>query len=152
MAIVAKNKNIVENIEDEKGNILGKISYNPDDITAYRALIDIVNMIDDISKSANNLNKLEVLGNAKIDSLMDFEKYSNFFKDCQKDFHDIEDGIKVIKERIDEIFGEGTSQILMGNGCDVNLLMPLLDAVMPKFKEARESKINNYLDDGSQVM
>ncbi len=152
MAIIVQNKNIEENIEDKDGNILGKISYNPDDVKAYRALVDIVSMIDDLSKNTKNLKKLEVLGDAKINELIDFEKYSSLFKECQKDFHDIDDGVEVIKKHIDEIFGEGTSKIMMGDGCDVSLLMPLLDEVMPKFKEKRESKVSEYLEDESQVM
>lgn len=152
MAIIAKNKNITENIEDEKGNILGSISYNPEDIKSYRILVDIINLIDDMSKNAKNINKLEIISDAKIDSVEDFEKYSSLFKECQSDFHSIDNGIELIKTNIDEIFGQGTSQILMGDGHDVELLMPLLNEVMPKFKEKRENKLDSYLNDGSQVI
>lgn len=152
MAIVAKSKNIEENIEDENGNLLGTISYDPEDIKSYRILMDIVNLISDMSKNAKNLNKLKLIGDSKISNPEDFEKYDELFKECQKDFHSIDDGIEVIKNSIDDIFGEGTSSIMMGNGHNVELLMPLLDEVMPKFKGAREKKLNSYLDNGNQVM
>lgn len=152
MAIIAKSKNIKENIEDENGNLLGTISYDPEDIKSYRILMDIVNLISDMSKNAKNLNKLELIGDSKINNPEDFEKYDELFKECQKDFHSIDDGIEVIKNNIDDIFGEGTSYIMMGSGHNVELLMPLLDEVMPKFKSARENKLNSYLDNGSQVM
>lgn len=152
MAIVVKKKSIEEEIVDEKGNVLGRISYYPDDIKAYRILSDIVDSIQKISKDAKNLDKLGSLSEEKIESLEDFEQYAETFNECRGNFHNIDDAIEGIKNNIDEIFGRGTSYLLMGNGHDIELLTPLLDEVMPKFKEQREDKVNQYLDTDSAVM
>ena len=57
-----------------------------------------------------------------------------------------------IKENIDNIFGKGTSNIFMGDGHDLDLLMPLLDDVMPKFKNQRKEQVNKYLDSQNAVL
>lgn len=151
MAIIVKNKYIKENIEDENGNILGSISYNPEDIKAFRKLSDIVDLINKISKNSNNLSKLETIKDKTI-LLEDFDKYSELFDGVRNDLQTIDDTIEVIKTNIDEIFGKGTSSIFMGDGCDLDLLMPLIDDVMPKFQSKREKQVNKYLDNNESVL
>lgn len=151
MAITVKDKNIKENLVDENGNILGSISYNPEDIKAFRKLSDILNFINEMSKNTKYLNQLGVLPKENI-SLDDFYKYEELFSGVRNELHTIGDLIEETKTSIDEIFGEGTSYILMGNGEDLELLMPLLDEVMPKFKSKREEKVNQYLDNDESVL
>ena len=49
MAIIVKNKNIKEELVDENGNVLGYISYNPEDTTTYT-------MIAYLTKEENLIN------------------------------------------------------------------------------------------------
>lgn len=151
MAIVVKSKNIKENIVDEKGNILGSISYNPEDIKAFRKLSDIIDLINKISKNSKNLSNLESIKDEVI-SLEDFDKYSELFDGVRNDLHTIDDTIEVIKTNIDEIFGKGTSNIFMGEGHDLDLLMPLIEDVMPKFQSKREEQVDKYLDNDESVL
>lgn len=151
MAIVVKNKNIKEEIVDEKGNILGYISYNPEDVKSFRKLSDIIDLINNISENSKNLNKLEMIQDEDV-SLENFDKYKDLFEDVRSDLHTIDDTIEVIKENIDNIFGKGTSNIFMGDGHDLDLLMPLLDDVMPKFKNQRKEQVNKYLDSQNAVL
>lgn len=151
MAITVKNKNIKENLVDEEGNILGSISYNPEDIRAFRKLSDILDFINKMSKNTNYLNQLGKIPDKEI-SLDDFSEYEELFNGVHNELHTIDDLIEETKTSVDEIFGEGTSYILMGNGGDLDLLMPLLDEVMPKFKSEREEKVNQYLDNNESVL
>lgn len=151
MAIVVKNKNIKEEIVDEKGNHLGVISYNPDDIKAYKKLTDILDFINTMSKNTEHLNQLGELSDKEI-TLDNFSNYEELFNGVREELHTIDDLIEETKKGIDEIFGEGTSYIFMGDGSDLDLLMPLLDDVMPKFKNKREEQVNKYLDGGALAL
>ncbi len=151
MAIVAKSKNIKEEIVDENGNYLGSISYNPEDIKAYKKLTDILDFINTMSKNTKHLNQLGNISNEEI-TLDNFSKYEELFNGVRDELHTIDDLIGETKKGIDEIFGEGTSYIFMGDGSDLELLMPLIDNVMPNFKSKREEKVNKYLDDGVSTL
>lgn len=151
MAIVVKNKNIKEEIVDEKGNHLGDISYNPDDIKAYKKLTDILDFINTMSKNTEHLNQLGELSDKEI-TLDNFSNYEELFNGVHEELHTIDDLIGETKKGIDEIFGEGTSYIFMGDGSDLDSLMPLLDDVMPKFKNKREEQVNKYLDGGALAL
>ncbi len=145
MAIIVKNKNIKEELVDESGNVLGYISYNPEDTTTYTKLCNIMDnilQISDKSKITGNIKKMP-------EHIEKIEEFAEFREDFQKmkdffDFHDAK--IDEIIKDIDSIFGEGTCKILMGDSKDIDLVSPLLDEVLPKFKEAREKKANKYLD------
>ncbi len=151
MAIVAKSKNIKEEIVDEKGNHLGSISYNPDDIKAYKKLTDILDFINTMSKNTKHLNQLGELSDKEI-TLDNFSNYEELFNGVRDELHTIDDLIEETKSSIDEIFGEGTSYIFMGNGSDLELLMPLIDNVLPNFKSKREEKVDKYLDNGASAL
>lgn len=151
MAIVVKNKNIVENIEDEKGNILGKISYNPEDLKSFQKLTSIINSINNIKNNSSNLNKLSTIQDEDI-TLDNFDEHKELFDGVKSDLDKINEEIEKIKNEIDEIFGEGISSIFMGNSNDLELLMPLIDDVMPKFQSRRENQVNKYLDGNDSVL
>ena len=59
MAIIVKSKKIKENIEDENGNILGVISYNPEDTTTYTRLTDIMDEILEMNEEMKSLENIK---------------------------------------------------------------------------------------------
>lgn len=151
MAIVVKSKNIVESIEDEKGNLLGKISYNPEDLKAYQKLTHIIDSINNIKNNSNNLNSLSTIKDEDI-TLDNFDEHKELFDGVKSDLDIINTEIENIKKDIDEIFGEGISNIFMGNSNDLELLMPLIDDVMPKFQANRKEQVNKYLNNTETVL
>lgn len=145
MAIIVKNKNIKDELVDENGNVLGYITYNPEDTTTYTKLCNILDnilQINDKSKITGNMKKIP----ENIEQIEDFNNYREEFDNIKDflEFHDTK--INEIIKDIDSIFGEGTCNILMGGSKDIDLITPLIDSVMPKFKEARKGKTNKYFD------
>lgn len=145
MAIVVKSKKIKEDIIDENGKILGTISYNPEDTKTYTKLTEIMKdlyaMNDEIKKVQNlkqltseNLNKENI------------EKYRDDINEMNEALNLCDEKIENIKQAIDDIFGQGTSKLIMEDSGDIDMLMPLLEEVMPKFKKARKDKTSKYLD------
>ena len=145
MAIVIKNKNIKEELVDDNGNVLGYISYNPEDTSTYTKLCNIMENILQINDKSKVIGKVKKMPE-HIENLEEFDEYREEFKKI-KDFFDFQDSkIDEIIKSINDIFGEDTCKIIMGNSKDIELLVPLIDEVMPKFKKARENKANKYLD------
>lgn len=149
MAIVVKSKKIKEDIVDESGNILGIISYNPDDTTTYTKLSDIMQNLMQLSDEKKSLEKIQEIPEEKLKNIEEFEKYRNHFNDINKSLHNCDERIEEIKKSIDAIFGEGTCKIIMEDSNDIDMLVPLIEEVMPKFKNARTSKVNYYLQQES---
>lgn len=147
MAIVVKSKKIKENIYNENGNVLGSISYNPEDVSTYAKLTDIMQNLTEISKEQKKIKNIKNISQEEIENPegIDFEKYQADFEKLNNTFHKCEEEIEKIKKSIDDIFGVNTSNILMENSNDVEMLLPLLEEVTPKFKKARDKKVNKYL-------
>lgn len=145
MAIVVKSKKIKEDIVDENGNLLGTISYNPDDTTSYTKLSDIMQNLMQLSDEKKTLEKIKEIPEEELKNIEEFEKYRNHFNDINKSLHNCDERIEEIKKSIDAIFGEGTCKIIMEGSNDIDMLVPLIEEVMPKFKNARVGKVNKYL-------
>ncbi len=145
MAIKIKNNFVEENIEDESGNILGKIRFNPNDARIMNKLSKIVKDLSESLKEVKNLGEMPNITKEELTTLEDFEKVS-------KDFERVNAGYEIEAKAIDEvikdlteIFGEETINIFTGGTKDVTSLLPLIDYIMPYVKDAREGKVNKYL-------
>lgn len=145
MAIIVKSKKIKENIVDENGNVLGIISYNPEDTTTYTRLTDIMNELLKIGDEMKQLNNIKKIPEGILNNIEELNEYRNNFNEMNKSLHNCDERIENIKKSIDDIFGLGTSQIIMENSNDIDMLMPLIENVLPKFKQARNGKVNKYL-------
>ena len=91
MAIVIKSKKIKEDIADENGNVLGSISYNPEDTTTYTKLTDIMNDLLKISDEMKSLDRLEKLPENELKDIDEFEKYRNDFNTMNEVLHKCDD-------------------------------------------------------------
>ena len=145
MAVKIKSKKIKEDIADEKGNILGSISYNPEDTTTYTKLTDIMQDLLKISNEMKSLNTLQTIPEGGLNDIEEFEKYRDDFNKMNESLHKCDERIENIKKSIDGIFGNGVSDIIMEGSNDVDMLVPLIEEVIPKFKNARQGKVNKYL-------
>lgn len=145
MALTVKQNFVVENIEDEDGNKLGEIKFNPNDSRIMSKLTKIVN---DLSYS---LGKLKGMGDIpkipkdKLETLEDFEEVSDIFKTINTGFKIEEDAVDNVLNDLSEIFGKETIELFTGGTKDVMSVMPLIEYILPYVKEAREIKMNKYL-------
>lgn len=152
MAIVVKSKKIKEDIVDENGQILGSISYNPNDTTTYTKLTDIMNNLLKISDEMKSLQHIKNIPEEGLKSMEDFENYRDDFNAMNISLHNCDEKIENIKHSIDLIFGEGVCNIIMEGSNDVEMLIPLIEEVIPKFKNARDGKVNKYLPTESEIL
>ena len=145
MAIVIKSKKITEDIVDENGNVMGKISYNPEDTTIYTKLTDIMKDLIEISNEMKMLQEKEQIPNEKITNIEEIDKYKEYFEKMNLSLHKCDEKIENIKIAIDSIFGKGTCDVVMDGSNDIDMLSVLIENVIPNFKKAREGKVNKYL-------
>lgn len=145
MALTARQNFIIEDIEDENGNKLGEIKFNPNDSRIMSKLTKIVN---DLSY---NLGKLKGMGEIpkipkdKLETLEDFEEVSDIFKTISTGFKIEEEAVDSVLTDLSEIFGKEAIELFTGGTKDVMLVMPLIEYILPYVKEARKTKMNKYL-------
>lgn len=145
MSLIVKNKFVVEDIIDENGMKIGELKFNPNDSRIMYKLSQI------ITDATNSMNKIKTIGNVedlsnkKLETIEDFEN-------VQSDIEKICKGIDIESELIDrifanlnEVFGKETIEIFTGGTQDIDLLIPLLEFVMPYVKEARQKGVNKYI-------
>lgn len=147
MPIVAKSKKVKDNIVDENGNVLGTISYNPEDTKTYTKLSNIMQEIFQIDEKRKSIGDLKELPKERLKSLDEFEEYKETFEKMNETFNFCDEKIENIKKEIDDIFGQNTSKIMMEDSNDIELLLPLIESVIPIFEKIRNKKINKHLED-----
>ena len=147
MPIVAKSKKVKDNIVDENGNVLGTISYNPEDTKTYTKLSNIMQEIFQIDEKRKSIGDLKELPKERLKSLDEFEEYKETFEKMNETLNFCDEKIENIKKEIDDIFGQNTSKIMMEDSNDIELLLPLIESVIPIFEKIRNKKINKHLED-----
>lgn len=145
MALQVKTNFIIEDITDEEGNKIGVIKFNPKD---SRIMNKLAIILKEIGEAANNVSKIDVkdVPEGKIDSLEDFEKFSDI---CNSyvEVTDIQNNVtkKVISDLI-EIFGEETIECFTQGTNDMESILPLIEYVLPYVKDYKNEKVNSYLN------
>lgn len=146
MAIVVKNTKITEEIVNEKGELLGHISYDPEDYNSYKEILNIMEDIyalDDALKVTNSVDVKAIEEAAKNE---DFDSVRSQFHTMADAMNKGSESIDSIIKRIDTIFGTGTCKIILNGTYNLNLLLPLLEAVTPQFEKLHSEKKNAYLE------
>ncbi len=145
MSLIVKNKFVVEDIIDEKGMKIGELKFNPSDSRIMNKLSQIITDATSSMNKIKNIGNVADLSNKKLETIEDFEN-------VQSDIEKICKGIDIESELIDrifanlnEVFGKETIEIFTGGAQDIDLLIPLLEFVMPYVKEARQKGVNKYI-------
>jgi hypothetical protein len=145
MSLIVKNKFVVEDIIDEKGMKIGELKFNPSDSRIMYKLSQI------ITDATNSMNKIKTIGNVadlsnkRIETIEDFENVQSDIEKICKGINIETDLIDRIFANLNEVFGKETIEIFTGGTQDIELLMPLLEFVMPYVKEARQKNVNKYI-------
>ena len=145
MSLIVKNKFVVEDIIDEKGMKIGELKFNPSDSRIMYKLSQI------ITDATNSMNKIKTIGNVadlsnkRIETIEDFENVQSDIEKICKGINIETDLIDRIFANLNEVFGKETIEIFTGGTQDIELLMPLLEFVMPYVKEARKKNVNKYI-------
>jgi len=142
MAISIKDKFIREAILDENGKQIGEIKFNPEDTATYTMLI---NIMEELVAGHKKINEIEIKDiDQKLETIEDFEKASDVFAKIKLATQTTDDMIDNITKELDGIFGVGTCDLFMQGSRDAELVLPLLNGVLPFFKNARKEKTQKY--------
>ncbi len=145
MSLIVKNKFVVEDIIDEKGMKIGELKFNPSDSRIMYKLSQI------ITDATNSMNKIKTIGNVadlsnkRLETIEDFENVQSDIEKICKGINIETDLIDRIFANLNEVFGKETIEIFTGGTQDIELLMPLLEFVIPYVKEARQKNVNKYI-------
>lgn len=145
MALKVKQNLVKENIEDENGNILGELKFNPNDSRIMTKLSKIAKNISDTISKLNSLKDDVELTDIDINNTDDFEKTSKSFDKIYNLLNIEENTIDEIVNDLSDVFGKDTIEIFTGGSKDISTLMPLLDFIIPYVQEARNQKVSKYI-------
>lgn len=146
MAIIVKNTKITDEIVNEKGEVLGIISYDPNDLKSRKEIINIINDIYKLEDSLKKADKINISQFSNAKTMEEFEKARDSFNQLRVHINQGAEHIEDIIKRIDNIFGEGTCKIVLNDTYNLELLIPLLNGVLPQFEKVQNEKKNKYLD------
>ncbi len=146
MALIVKNNFIKEDIKDENGNKLGEIKFNPNDSRIMSKLTKIVNELGNSLDKLKSMGNMPKISNEDLNTLEDFEKVSDSFKLIEQGFDIEEKAVDCVLDNLSEVFGVETINIFTGGTKDVLSVMPLIEYILPFVKEARQNKINKYIN------
>ena len=151
MALTIKNRLIKEDILDESGNKIGKLKFNPND---SRIMKKMSSLVKDFGKAVKEIDKLDKIERPNLESISieDFDKASEYFDAFDKATDiEIETTDKLINE-LSEIFGKETIELFTQGTKDAESLLPVINFIEPYVKNARQSKLDKYLDNKNDVM
>lgn len=127
MASLQINTGIVTlDILDDYGNSRGLFRFNPSDITLARKIFSLQTEYSDKMK-----------------------EYQRRQVDCttaEQKFELLEDIIAYLTDSIDNIFGEGSSDILFEGAKTLEMFSDFFTGIMPYFEKASKDRVNKYID------
>lgn len=126
---------------------IGEIAFNPDDTRTYKRFLSIIEMAmngnKEINKIESGIDKSAL--DKKFETVEDFENASDVFSKMLTVTNIADESWNELCKGLDEIFGAGVCEAFTGGDMDTELLNPLVDCVMPYFREARQEKAKPYL-------
>jgi hypothetical protein len=132
-------------IKDESGEVRGVISFNPTDTTFtemfYQLIGEFKTKIDELQDRSKELEK-----DSRVDE-------NGLFLNTGERLAFVRETCVFIREKIDHLFGAGTSQIAFGDTLNLDVFPQFFEGIMPFVKEARKRVMSKYVDDkSSKVM
>lgn len=145
MSLIVKNRFIKEDIIDEQGNKIGELKFNPNDSRIMNKLVKIMNDAIIATDKLKKIGELPNLENKKLETIEDFELAQSDIKKMCEGFSIENDLIDGIFNNLYEIFGKETIDIFTCGTQDIELVMPILEFVMPYVKQARQKNVDKYI-------
>lgn len=151
MKLTVKSTKIEENIEDEKGNVIGKISFDPQDVNVYKKFLSLIELITEKQKVDRQIGDLGDISKENLKSIEDFEKYSVVFQKLDKKLDNYLSMMDEIKKTTDEIFGD-VSSTFSNITASLEPYTELITWATPYFNQGRKEKVDKYLESTDDVL
>ena len=151
MALKIKSTKITEDILDENNNVIGEVSFDPEDPTVYKKYLGLINVIEEKQRKDKKIGNLENIPDFDLNNIEEFEKYRGVFKKLDEKLDNYLFTIEEIKKISDEIFGD-VSKVFSKTSNSIDPYIELIKWANPYFKKGRKTKINQYLDRQEEVL
>ena len=146
MKLTVKNTVIREDITDERGNVIGKIEFDPTDATIYKKFLSLISIIEEKAKTERQIGNLQDIPNIKLNNIDEIQKYRGIFNNLEKKIDNYIEIEQTIKDICNEIFGN-VSDTFDKVSKSLDPYIQLIEWATPYFKSGREDKLKEYLDD-----
>ena len=150
MSLVVNKSLVIEEIKNEKGEVIGEVKFNPNDTRIMSRLSKIVNDLTDTIKKIRNVGEFNL--NKKLETIEDFENASEEFKKVYEAFRLQEEANVRAIEDLEDIFGKDTIELFTNNTKDITTLLPLLEFITPYIKKSSEKRIEKYVNKNKGVL
>lgn len=127
-------------INDDENRV---IAFNPNDISFLEAFFEL---LEDFEKKEKEFRNEERVLNANKD--VDGHGFPKNIKGKIALNRKI---CRYMREKVDSVFGEGTSDTAFGKANTMDMFSQFFDGVTPFIKSARDDKTSKYLDSASQA-
>lgn len=153
MALKIKSTKVVEDIVNEKDEVIGKVSFDPKDATSYRKFLDLVEHIEEKQRTDKEIGKIDNISNSDLNNIDNFEKNREMFNKIGKKLDNYLEMIEEIKLLSNEIFGNVSNAFeqICGQG-SIEPYLELIEWATPYFKQGRTEKVTAYLNDKEDIL
>ncbi len=131
MQLKVKNSFIVEDIEDEEGNKIGELKFNPSDARIVTRLVKCADDAEKALKQIKNMGSIPDLSKMDINSAEDAENVSEAISKINTAMSLEEQLIDNIFGELSDIFGKNTIELFTQGTKDIETILPILEFVMP---------------------
>ena len=111
-------------IEDSDGTKRGTFRFNPNDILIAKRMLDIQAEVNEKMTEFQQREEAITKPEDKVAFLYEVTEY--------------------YRKMIDDIFGEGSSQILFGDAHTLGMIVDFIDGITPYFNKASEKRMKKY--------
>lgn len=150
MAIKLKSKNVSVDVENENGEVIGKISFNPDDVGTYNAVMAIGAEVGKIDDKYKGVGDIADIPEEKLSEVKDFEAVRSTINRVLDFTSYTVERVDEIAKQIDSAFGKGTSELILQGGHDIEALQAFLEGITPYFREVHDKRVGKYLKDDTE--
>jgi hypothetical protein len=128
-------------IKDDSGEVRGEISFNPTDTLFrekfYQLIGEFKAKIDELTEKSKELEK-----NTQVDE-------NGLFVNTGDRIAFVRETCEYLREKIDHLFGDGTSQIAFGDSLSLELFPQFFEGIMPFVKESGNKAMEKYTGQNS---
>lgn len=111
-------------IVDDSGESRGIFKFNPDDTAVAKRIFSL-------SQTVN-------------EKMAEYEAKAKDAKDDQANVELLDETISYFRVVIDEIYGDGTSELLFGNAHSLSMFEDFFLGIIPYYKKASEQRVKKY--------
>lgn len=144
------DKKVRINVRDAEDTIIGQIRFNPDSPQVRAKFMDLLLTLQGKTREMRGVEFTEeeiasLNKELTLEALDEFDAAGGAFGKARL-ATDLEmDTVRAVCAGFDDIFGAGVCDLFLQGDLDVELLVPMIDAVTPHFDKASEGKTAKYM-------